>query len=264
MYELPKQLLDRILDMARVLMDRDMMGYQGDRLHEKSRARLLEDLNGCYWKRTDLSPKVKDDLRDLYNDVAKMKKVQPDRPSHPSTPNKRPSRDERRNKLLDIKRRQQQRRQGSPEVSDMDLKKELIKLGTVTPELRDDIRPILDTIAGDDRKVQAASASSSLTTAVEQYLAKIVKMMDGMIRKTPRIELRLTALTSEYGGYVFGVIEGRSKYIGDITLKYDGDMIHASSPGIKDGRGFKIKLSPDQAAKSLAKDIMIEITDLLL
>jgi hypothetical protein len=161
MYELPKPLLNRVHTVARKLRDRDLMGYQG-KLSERSRRSLLEALNALYWNRTDLPHSTKDELRALYSEVNSLKEVQAVPPSRPKTPNARPSREDMRQKILDIQRRQQQRRQGSPEVLPMDLKDQLIKLGHMNPELRDDIRPILDQLEAMPKEADAFSQIRSL------------------------------------------------------------------------------------------------------
>jgi len=135
------------------------MGYQG-KLSERSRRSLLEALNSLYWNRTDLPHSTKDELRALYKEVDSLKEVKP--PSHPKTPNDPSSRQDRRQILLDIQRRQQQRRKGSPEVLPMVLKDQLVKLGNTNPELRDDIRPILDQLEAMPKEADAFSQIRSL------------------------------------------------------------------------------------------------------
>lgn len=273
MYVLTDLLRRRLIAMCKLCRNMGLARQLGGlKISDRCRDELMSMLNESYWQRADFTSRQKDESRDLYSELQGLKMAPKPAPTPQSAPRpSRPSMDEMRGKLLDIKRRQQQRRQGSPEVSDMDLKKELITLGHDTPELRDHLRPILATLdkssAKEDlppRQVEAAMASSSLDAAVKSYLDEIIKMMNDMIRKTPRVKLRVSRLAAEGDHYVFTVIKDRSNILGDVYLKYDGKMLHAHSPLMGERGSFNVKLMTTQPAKALCKELMLEITDLIL
>lgn len=117
---------------------------------------VMETLNEVFWNDISLRQKQKDALRDLHDD---LKKVYENSNAYSPQP-KKP-----KMTLEEIKRRQQERKMRSssfypPHNSEnnmSNLKNQLIRLGYEKPELRKDLRPILDSftqkIGSDDEEL---------------------------------------------------------------------------------------------------------------
>jgi len=110
-YEFTPQIIQQINSVASMVMDRDMMGWRAGKVSEKSVKDLMENLNVLYWNLTTLAPRKKSAIRDLYNVLNALKPVQKAPPERPASPNH--SRQDLRQQLQEIKRRQEQRRSSS-------------------------------------------------------------------------------------------------------------------------------------------------------
>ena len=154
--------------------DREIKGYlqsykRNGHAPVDSTLRVLDKINQIHWNAADLSHGQQRFFRDLYTDIQKeLKDVSRKMPSRVTKPSLT---------LDEIKKRQNSRRNAS-----MDLKRQLIKLGSTNPALRPSIRPVLNVL---QEKHVKAGVSETLFNAdnVLKKLDKDQKDMEASYKK---------------------------------------------------------------------------------
>jgi hypothetical protein len=228
-----------------------LLKTQKGKLDKKQWVHLSDTLNDLYWNKAHMLPQTRDALRNFYTEVIKMK---PDRvPSKPSM----------RDKLLEIKKQQELRKNLHASGDDfMDLKKQLIRLGHSNPSLRDAITPVLATLTKEATQVKTSAViPTSAYGYLSQYFVDLHQNIAKRFARHPSRKFKVVGQFKDPRKMEWMLIENRSTLFATLDIRLKGDKIEVK--GLSDYGHFSLNCSLFDPMEKVASDIIAEINELL-